>query len=97
MAAEHQAAAGIAIEPVRQLRPIRQAEAQAVQQALEVRPALGAGMHREAGRLVEDQHQRVAIQETRVQLLGAHGGKLGHQTRTPWRTGQLTTVGRAVG
>ena len=42
MAAEHQAAAGVLVEPVGELRPPRQAEAQAVEQLREVGPALRA-------------------------------------------------------
>ncbi len=73
VAAEHQAAGGVAVEPVRQRRRARQAEAQRVEIVLQARPALRPAMHREAGRLVDHQHQPVAIEQARQHLFRCHG------------------------
>jgi hypothetical protein len=62
MAAQHQAAAGVAVEPVRKGGRMREAEAQAVELLLKVGTAAGAGVHRDACRLVDDQDQPVTIQ-----------------------------------
>ncbi len=56
VAAEHQAAGGVLVEPVRQSRIARQAEAQRVEIILQAAAALRAAMHRKARRLVDHQH-----------------------------------------
>src|SRR5579863_4095326 len=61
--AENEAARGLAVEPMRERRLSRQAEPQGVKIVLEARAALRAPMNRDARRLVEDQHQPVAIEE----------------------------------
>ena len=45
-----------------------QAEAQLVEGVLETGPALGAAMHGDAGRLVEDEHQPVAVKKAREEI-----------------------------
>ncbi len=70
MSAEHETARGVAVQPVRQDRRPRQAEAQAVEKVLQRRPTFvaavaRAAMHRNAGRLVDDQHQSIAVKHTR--------------------------------
>ena len=60
--AEHQAAAGVAVEPVGQRRRLGQPEAQGVEVLLEVGAAARSGMHRHAGWLVDDQDQAVAVE-----------------------------------
>ena len=50
MAAEHQAARGLAVEPVGERGLARQAEAQALEIVLQARAALGAAMHGDAVR-----------------------------------------------
>ena len=76
VAAEHQAAGGVAVEPVRQRRRPRQAEAQRVEMILQAFPTLsrrsGSAMHGHAGRLVDHQHQPVAIEQPRHHLFRGH-------------------------
>ena len=72
MASEHQAAGGVAIEPVRKRRRSRQPEAQRVEMILKALATLGAAMDREAGRLVDHQHEPVAVEEARHHLFGGH-------------------------
>src|SRR5438552_10780262 len=73
MAAEHEAAGGLAIEPVRQLRSARQAEAQRVEPVFEARAAFRPAMHREAGRLVDHQHQTITMKHAREDFLLGRG------------------------
>jgi hypothetical protein len=54
-------------------------------------------MHREPGRLVEDQHQGVAMQQTRLQLLGAHGGRCTHRNWLPQGAAPPVGIGGARG
>ncbi len=68
MAAEHQTAAGVAVEPMRQGRRPRQTEAQRVEPGFEIGAAARTGMHRDAGRLIDDQHQPVAIEHPLEEL-----------------------------
>ena len=72
VAAEHQATGGIAVEPVRQRRRPRQPEAQGIEMVFEALAAVRAAMHREPCRLVDHQHQPVAIQEPRHHLFRGH-------------------------
>ena len=76
MAAEHEAAGGILVEPMGQHRRPRQAEPQRVEGILQIGAALGAAMHRQAGRLVDDQHQPVAMEHARQNLLGGQFGNI---------------------
>ena len=62
MASQHEAAGGILVEPVGQHRRPRQAESQAVERGFQIGAALGAAMHRQAGGLVDHQHQPVAME-----------------------------------
>jgi hypothetical protein len=63
--AERQAARGVAVEPVRQLRRGGVAEGERRQVAFEVVLARGAGVDRQALGLVEDDQPRVAVQDPR--------------------------------
>ena len=82
MAAEHQAAGGILVEPVRQRGRAWQPEAQRVEVILETQAALGAAMHRQAGRLVDHQHQPVTVEHAGEHFVRlrpiAHGGFIHH-------------------
>ena len=62
MAAENEAARSFAVQPVRQHRRPRQAEPQRVERGLQIGAAFGAAMHRQPGRLVDHQHQAVAVE-----------------------------------
>ena len=92
VAPEDQAAAGVAIEPMGELRAPRQAEAQSVQEILEVGAALRAGVHREPRRLVDDQHQRVAVQDARKQLLGGHSPPVAPDSRRVGCPGYIVPI-----
>src|SRR3546814_19100906 len=72
VAAEDQAAAGVAVEPVGETRRPRQAEAQHVEALLHVDAAAGAGMHRHSRRLVEHQHQAVAVEHPVLERKSDH-------------------------
>src|SRR5579883_3467655 len=72
MAAEDQTTRGIAIEPVGERRLARQPEAQDVKEIFQARSALGAAVHREAGRLVYYQHQGIAIEQSSHHLFRSH-------------------------
>jgi hypothetical protein len=72
MATQHQAAAGVAVETMGQGRGMRQAEAQTVEILLEIGPTARPGMDRQAGGLVDDQAEPVAIEQTLQQLGFAH-------------------------
>ena len=72
VAAEHQAAGGVAVEPVRERGRARQAEAQRVEMILQALAALRPPVHREPGRLVDHQHQPVAVEQARHHLFRCH-------------------------
>ena len=76
--AEHEAARGLAIEPVRELGPARQAEAQGIEPVFQARPALRPAMHRQSGRLVDHQHQPVAMKHAREDFLLSRGLGIEH-------------------
>src|SRR5262249_47919118 len=78
MAAEHQAAGCVAVEPVGERRRPRQPEAQRVEMIFEAFAAVRPAVHRQAGRFVDHQHQPVAVKEARHHLFGSHGC-------LPWR------------
>ena len=68
MAPEHQTAGGVAIEPVRERRIARQAEAKMMERVLEVFAALRTLVNRDSRRLVENEDQRIAIEQPRMDL-----------------------------
>ena len=63
MAAEDETAASVAVEPVGEGRRVWEAETQRIKAAFEIGTAAGTGMHRDPGRLVDDQDQPVAIED----------------------------------
>src|SRR6185312_15317645 len=73
VAAEHETARGVAIEPVRECGGARQPEPQRAEIIFQALAALGALVHGEARRLVEHQHQAVAIEQASDDLFGGHG------------------------
>ena len=72
VAAQHQAAGGVAVEPVGEGGRVRQAEAQQRKPVLQMRTATRPGMDRDPGRLVDDQYQPVAVQHALDQLVRPH-------------------------
>ena len=85
MAAENEAAGCIAVEPVRQCRGARQPKTQRIEVVFQGFPApilavRRAAVHGHAGRLVDHQHQPVAIEEPRHHLFRSH-------VCLPWRNG----------
>ena len=72
MAAQHQAARRVAVEPVRQRRAARQPEPQRAESVFKAWSALRTAMHGNAGRLVDDQHQTVAVKKAGVYLFRRH-------------------------
>ena len=64
--------AELAVEPVRQRGPARQAEPQAVEMRFQVVAALRAAMHGNAGGLVDDQHQPGPVQKAGNHLFRVH-------------------------
>ena len=76
VAAEHQAAGGFLVEPMRQRRQPRQAKAQRIEIVLDARAALrpSALVHGKPGGLVDDQHQPVAVEQAAPHLFRCHGG-----------------------
>ena len=76
MPAEHEAAGGVLVEPVGQHRRPRQAEAQRVERVFQIGAALRPAMHRQAGGLVDDQHQPVAVEHAGQDLVGGQFGNI---------------------
>ena len=79
VAPEHQAAGRIAVEPVRQSRRARQPEAQRAEIIFQACAAFGTAMYGDAGGLIDDQHQTVAIEQPRHHffcgdVFRGHGG-----------------------
>ncbi len=74
MAAEHEAAGRVAVEPVGERGGAWQAEAQGVEIILEALAPLRPLVDREARRLVDHQHQPVAIDEPGHHLFRCHDG-----------------------
>jgi hypothetical protein len=86
MTAEHQAAGGVAVEAMGERGRARQAEAQRVEMILEIVAALGAAMHGQTRRLVDDEHQPVSIEQAREEIIGSHGANVsGKPGRVEWR------------
>jgi hypothetical protein len=72
MAAEHEAAGGVAVEPMRQRGRARQPETQRAEMVLEALAALRSLVHGETRRLVDDQHQGVAVEHASHYLFRGH-------------------------
>src|SRR5215472_33756 len=62
MAPQHEAAAGVAIEPMSERRRVRQTGAQFVKPAFEIGSAARAGMHGDPRRLVDHEDQPITIE-----------------------------------
>ena len=75
MPSEHQTARGVAVEPMRKRGLARQAEAQGVEIILEARAAFRPGMNGDAGGLIENEHEPVAIEEPLSCFFRRHGKK----------------------
>ena len=73
VAAEHEAARRVAIEPMRERGRARQAEPQRAEMVFEALAALGALVHGETRRLVDHQHQAVAVEQASGDLFRGHG------------------------
>ncbi len=76
MAAERETSGGVPVEPVGGLGPARQAEAQRVEMVGQGLAAAGTGMDRQTRRLVDDEHQGIAVEEAR-----AYVGCMRHRIR----------------
>src|SRR5262245_1814858 len=72
MPTKHQATGGVAVEPVRQCRRARQPETQSVEEVFEGLAALRPALHRQARRLVDDQHHSIAIEQAGEHLFRCH-------------------------
>ncbi len=70
--AEHEAAGGVAVEPMGERGPARQAEFQRLEALFQIFAAFGATMHGDARRLVDDQHHPVAVDEAGNDLFRVH-------------------------
>ena len=75
MPSEHQAARGVAVEPMGEGGPARQAESQGFEIILEARAAFWPGMNGDAGGLIENEYHPVAIEEPRCCFFRRHGEK----------------------
>ena len=64
MPAEHETAAGVAVEPMGERRRIWQTETQRIEAAFEIRTTAGTGVHGNPRRLVDDQDQPIPVQNT---------------------------------
>jgi fused signal recognition particle receptor len=78
MAAEHEASGRVAVEPVRERGRARQPETQRAEMVFEAFAAVRAAMHGKARRLVDRQHQVIAVEQARHHLFWGHGC-------VPWR------------
>src|SRR5262249_34359171 len=63
---KHEAARSVLVEAMRQHRGPRQAESQRIERSFQIGAALRPAMHRQPRRLVDDQHQSVAMEHTRL-------------------------------
>jgi len=75
MPSQNQTACGVSVEPVRERRIARQAEAQGVKIVLEARAAFRPRVNGDAGGLIEDEHEPVAIEEPLSCFFRRHGKK----------------------
>src|SRR5262249_47562965 len=69
MSSKYEATGRLAVEPVGQGRPARQAETKRVEIVFEARAAFRPGMHGDAGGRVDDEHQNVAVGQGGAWLL----------------------------
>jgi hypothetical protein len=76
MAAENKASRCVAVEPVRQSGAPRQAEAQRVEIGFQIFAAFRASVDGNAGRLVDDEHQSVAVEQPGDKLFSGHAKRL---------------------
>ena len=77
MPSEHEATRGIAIEAMRQNGRARQTEAQRIERGFQIGSTFGTAMHRQPGRLVDHQHQPVAMKHPREDLVGGQFRNIG--------------------
>ena len=63
MPPEDETARGVAVQPVSERGGAWHAEPQIVEMILEARAAFRASVHRHSGRLIDDQHQPVAMED----------------------------------
>ena len=82
MASQHETARGVAVEPMGQHRRPRQAEAQRVEGGFQIGAALGAAMHRQPRRLVDHQHQPVAMEHAGLDFLRGQFGNFDRSVET---------------
>src|SRR5262249_27183209 len=64
MAAEDEAAAGVAVETMSERRWVWQAKTQRIKAAFEIGTTAGAGMHGDPRGLVDDQYEPIAVEHT---------------------------------
>jgi len=76
--AEHQTAGRLPVETVGDFRPARQTEAQRIEMVEQRFTALGTGMHGETGRLVEHQHEAVAVKHAACDLVRSQDAGSSH-------------------
>ena len=67
-ARQQQHARGVAVQPMHQPRPIRRAEAQRIEQAVEMTGDARPALHRHPVRLVQHQHMVVAVDHQALQV-----------------------------
>ncbi len=82
MASQHEAAGGIAVEPMGENRRPRQAEPQRVKGGFQIGAALGAAMHRQPRGLVDHQHQPVAMEHAGLNFIGGQLGNFQQSVET---------------
>jgi fused signal recognition particle receptor len=70
MAPEHEASGRVLVEAVGERRRPRQPVPQGIEIVLQARTALRAAMHRQPDRLVDDQHQAVAVEHASQHVIG---------------------------
>jgi len=70
VASQHEAAGSVAVEAVGENRRPRQAEPQRIEGSLQIGAALGSAVYRQPRRLVDHQHQSVAMEHTRLNFIG---------------------------
>ena len=92
MSSEHETTGRLAIEPMGERWLSRQAEAQRFEIVLEAGAALRPAMHGDAGRLVEDEHQSVAVEQPRSCFFGRHGDIGYREEPRPQRAGDKDDV-----
>src|SRR5262245_26084306 len=98
MAAEHQAAGGVAIETMGERGRARQAETQRAKMIFEALAALRPFVNGQARRLVDHQHQAVAIDEPSHYLFRSHGHlpRFGETAITTMIASEAGDYGRSI-